>query len=149
MAGGSNIKWYGLQVLMESEEACARGLDILANDIVKAAQESMRESKSGKDYRPKWRQEGRKSKPKGAARGRARNVSSAPGEAPAVQYGDLIRSIAWIRIEKLTRRIGTNQKYGRYLEFGTKRMKPRPFLRPALKSIVGANGEKIFDRLMK
>jgi hypothetical protein len=28
--------------------------------------------------------------------------------------------------------VGTNVIYGKWLEFGTRRMKPRPFMRPSL-----------------
>lgn len=142
MAGG--VKWFGTEVMKLVEKHLEQGLDELANDIVKTAQESMREPKSGKDYRPKWRQEGKR-KPKGMARGRARNVSSAPGEAPAVQYGDLIRSIQYTRAGKLIRHVGTNQKHGRYTELGTKHMKPRPWLRPAYKKHTGKDAEVHFE----
>jgi HK97 gp10 family phage protein len=59
--------------------------------------------------------------------------ASAPGESPATDTGALVSSIkAW---EKgLTAEIGTEIKYGAALEFGTQRIKPRPFMRPALES---------------
>ncbi len=55
-------------------------------------------------------------------------TASAPGEPPAVATGDLLRSYqavkkpggggAWL--------VGTPLKYARYLEVGTKNMRPRP-----------------------
>lgn len=55
-------------------------------------------------------------------------ISSAPGETPATQTGTLIRSVT-SETEKLVGRVGTNLKYGLYLEIGTKNIAPRPFLR--------------------
>ncbi len=57
-------------------------------------------------------------------------TSSAPGEPPATQTGTLIRSMT-SEVEKLVGRVGTNLKYGLYLEIGTKNIVPRPYLRPA------------------
>jgi HK97 gp10 family phage protein len=78
----------------------------------------------------------------GPRRGRfysgAQTRSSAPGEAPAVQTGNLVRSIASDKPRALTRDVGTNVKYGVYLEFGTRKMAPRPFLKPALKKSLRA-----------
>ena len=64
-----SVKWYGNQVLATAEKAMEQGLDILANKIVKHAQNAMKEPKSGKMY-PK-----------------AQTRSSAPYEAPAAQHG--------------------------------------------------------------
>ena len=62
---------------------------------------------------------------------------SAPGEPPHLATGTLARSIEMETFRDgadLVGRVGTNLKYGRFLEFGTARMAPRPFLRPALQS---------------
>ena len=59
---------------------------------------------------------------------------SAPGEPPHVQTGRLRASVAFeVDKESLTARVGTNVKYGRYLELGTRAgIAPRPWLRRAL-----------------
>ena len=39
--------------------------------------------------------------------------------------------------EGIVARVGTNVEYAPHLEYGTSRMKARPFLRPALQQVVG------------
>lgn len=60
---------------------------------------------------------------------------SAPGEAPAVDTGRLRASITH-RVEKesgeVVGYVGTNVEYAPWLEFGTTRMKARPFMMPAI-----------------
>lgn len=100
----------------------------------------------------------------GGERGFGKRRPSPPGQPPAIQTGTLNRSITYdtTDIDRLTVRVGTNIKYGKYLELGgmkpytivpkngkvlsfvvngkrifTKRvvhppLKARPFLRPAL-----------------
>jgi HK97 gp10 family phage protein len=65
--------------------------------------------------------------------------ASAPGQSPAVQTGQLVRSIGmqW-RGEKL--RVGTDLIRGRFLEFGTAEIRARPFMRPAYASVKDAMG---------
>lgn len=56
------------------------------------------------------------------------------GEPPFIQTGRLRRSITNEIIqeaEEVLLRVGTNVKYAAHLEFGTKKMAARPFLRPA------------------
>ncbi len=77
----------------------------------------MREPKSGRTYiRP----------------GRI-HVASAPGESPAVDYGKLVADIKTRYLDAgLTGEIGTRgTPYGEFLERGTERMFPRPFVDPA------------------
>ncbi len=66
---------------------------------------------------------------------------SKPGETPAIQTGDLRRSIAQeTDAANLVTRIGPRAttgggkslKYARYLEFGTRKMAARPYMRPAI-----------------
>ena len=70
--------------------------------------------------------------------------SSAAGEYPKTDTGQLVSSLFFrVGADKLSAFFGTKLAYGRYLEFGTSRMAPRPWLRPTLK----ANEGRISDRL--
>ena len=58
---------------------------------------------------------------------------SKEGEPPRVQTGRLRRSISHELHPALPiARVGTNVKYGKWLELGTATMAPRPFMRPGL-----------------
>lgn len=62
-------------------------------------------------------------------------VPSQPGQPPHLRTGTLNRSIDQETFRKagtFVGRIGTNLKYGRYLEMGTTKMGARPYLRPSL-----------------
>jgi HK97 gp10 family phage protein len=63
-----------------------------------------------------------------------KNVSKTPPNHPAVDTGRLRSSITY-KVEndfgKITGLVGTNVFYGSYLEFGTSRMPPYPWLFPA------------------
>ena len=88
----------------------------------------------------------------GKARKRIYNFThSRPGNPPFKQTGHLRRSIAWEIVTAglggptVIGRVGTNLKYGRWLELGTKRMKRRPFIvstlrkyEPEIRSILTA-----------
>ena len=67
-----------------------------------------------------------KTKPK-----RIYGFPSKPGEPPHKQTGHLRRSVAW-ELVGLVARVGTNLRYGRWLELGTSKMAARPWLRVAL-----------------
>lgn len=68
-------------------------------------------------------------------RGRITHRASAPGRPPAVDTGRLRASYTWA-MGRVGRRpfveVGTNVKYAPFLEFGTRRMRARPHLRPAV-----------------
>lgn len=59
-------------------------------------------------------------------------TASAPGEPPAVMTGQLRTSIKYriVGDMKVTGEVGSELKKAVELEFGTERIKPRPFLRP-------------------
>jgi phage gpG-like protein len=134
-------KWFGAEVSRELTAMTEAGLTAIAADIASAAKAKMREEKHGVE--PQTEENGRK--PTGFTTRR-----SAPGEAPAIQTGALLRSITWEKPAPLVRRVGTNLKYGAWLELGTKskktkktRIAPRPFLRPAMDESKG-RAEKVF-----
>jgi HK97 gp10 family phage protein len=60
----------------------------------------------------------------------ARHTASAPGQPPANQTGDLVKSIK-VSKERNKSIISINKNYAVYLEFGTSKMRPRPFIIPA------------------
>jgi len=59
-----------------------------------------------------------------------RHQSSAPGQAPANNTGALVRSIK-VNKDKNKATISIEKNYAVYLEFGTSKMRPRPFIIPA------------------
>jgi HK97 gp10 family phage protein len=59
------------------------------------------------------------------------HTASAPGEAPATDTGRLVSSLA-ADINGLRAEVSANTEYAAPLEFGTRKMEPRPFLFPAL-----------------
>ena len=74
-------------------------------------------------------QTGRKTKPHDT------HQASAPGDAPAVDTGRLRQSIGVQRVGEGHYRVGTNVQYAPLLEFGTRRMAARPFIRPSLEKV--------------
>lgn len=97
----------------KAEKEIATVLDAVGTSIINGVKKQMRESKSGRTYK----------------RGRfgRDHVASAPGEAPAVDTGRLINSSIYkSRVSPLELLVGSNVKYSEYLEFGTRRIKPRP-----------------------
>lgn len=64
---------------------------------------------------------------------RRTHQSSAAGEAPATDTGNLVNNIAIsIDGDRLGASVESNAEYSTYLEFGTANMAARPFLQPAL-----------------
>jgi HK97 gp10 family phage protein len=62
------------------------------------------------------------------------HTASAPGEAPAIDFGALINSLHARLVSGLSgpeAEVFTNAEYGKALEFGTSKMRARPFMRPA------------------
>ena len=60
----------------------------------------------------------------------ARHTASAPGQPPANVTGELVRSIK-VTKERNKSTINISKNYAIFLEFGTSKMRPRPFIIPA------------------
>lgn len=67
----------------------------------------------------------------GAPRSNGKGFHSKPGEPPNTDTGRLVSSIKFEFIEPGTALVGTNLKYGAWLEFGTQNVAARPWLAPA------------------
>lgn len=85
-------------------------------DITRRMKMAMGEPKSGREY------------PRGGGKV---HIASAPGEAPAIDYGTLINSITEDFPTDLTGITYSSVPYSVYLEFGTHKIAPRPAWIPA------------------
>ena len=65
-------------------------------------------------------------------RGNITHQASAPGQPPMTDTGTLVRSV-YFDLKPLTATVGSRLAYSHYLEFGTRRMAPRPVWMPAVK----------------
>jgi len=86
-------------------------------------------------------------------RGSVEHTASKPGFPPNSDTGNLIKGIRWdVNSSKVVGVVGTNVKYGAWLEFGTKDIAPRPWLLPAyiknLKNIM-SNFEAAVKKALK
>jgi HK97 gp10 family phage protein len=79
--------------------------------------------------------------------------SSAPGEAPANDTGNLLSSISHVQNEDRNGVVSSIVKvkalYGKWLEYGTSKMAERPFVRPTKEYIEPIFKEYIISRLRK
>lgn len=125
-----NLNQYGKKAQQEARKATAR----TAIDIHAHAVKAVQSRGNGRVY----------------TRGPGRNLSathqaSAPGEPPATDTGRLVSSLVW-RMDGDGALIGSTVRtppYPMFLEFGTRNMEARPFMRPAL----DAHRQAYLDRL--
>jgi len=99
-------------VTVRVDRAVAETAEAAAND----AKASMAMSKSGTIY-----------KRRGIS-----HQASAPGEPPALDIGRLVGSVRVTRLGSMRWAMGPNTEYAEALEYGTRKMGARPFLRPAV-----------------
>jgi hypothetical protein len=119
------LKWTPGAFMVKIEGLTEAALDSVAAMVKDDAQMSMLKPKSGKPPR-------KKGFILTQTIGKQKVTASAPGEAPAVQTGRLYGSIEVIKGQPLSRLIWARDKKAHLLELGTRKMAPRPFLRPAL-----------------
>ena len=77
------------------------------------------------------------------------NAVSLPGEAPANQTDALAQSITYKKIFPFTFQIIVGAYYGFYLEYGTRKMAPRPFFGKALVWVTVRLEKHVKDAFMK
>ena len=106
----------GASMAREIDEVCENtALDIQA----RAQMAIMNPPKSGRIYR----------------RGNVAHQASAPGEAPATDTGNLVNSAYTKKLADADYETGFTVEYAAPLEFGTAKIEPRPYLRPAVEAV--------------
>ena len=112
----SNFAAIGQQMAREIDGVCeSTALDIQA----RAQMAIMNPPKSGRIYR----------------RGNVAHQASAPGEAPATDTGNLVNSAYTKKLADADYETGFTVEYAAALEFGTPKIEPRPYLRPAVEAV--------------
>lgn len=101
-----------------AERGAHHVVDWARQRIEQGAKESLLEGKSGVKYK------------------RLPNRSSAPGEAPAHQFGPLMKGINSKMVSALRGSASSTAPYAGYLEGGTRKMAARPHMQPALDKTV-------------
>ena len=75
--------------------------------------------------------------------------ASAPGQSPASDTGNLVRNIRVRNVNKDFVKVESNAPYSSFLEFGTSKMLPRPFLFPATERSRPKIAQAVFNRVKK
>lgn len=78
---------------------------------------------------------------------RRTHKASSAGQPPATDTGRLVSSITQERTGKAEAEVGSTVVYSKFLEFGTRNMDERPWLRPALKKAGKAFEKRVYDKL--
>ena len=122
------IKWFGNRVFTLATEANVTAMHKAALLVESDVKQNFTLQGQGRQY--------------------GKHTASRPGEPPAIDTGVLRASMMSEVVKSGTNvtgkvgpdvehiaakaPVGTNVEYGFYLEMGTSKMQPRPFLRPAL-----------------
>ena len=140
----ANITTIGLQELgvslerlnkntkKKAMEELAKSANTMRNTIIRAMQQTTKAS---------WFY----------VRGRKKHFPSLPGHAPAIDSGQLLKSIDF---EKRTQEVevgslrGGGTNYAEYLEEGTKKMEARPFLDPSLQKVLPSITTNIMQAIL-
>jgi HK97 gp10 family phage protein len=124
------------------ENATNEAIKAIARVIEKAVLKIDREAKLLIDRGPKF---GKVYIKKGIP-----HQASAPGQSPATDTGRLVNSITWRTFNRgLSAELGSTVDYAAFLEEGTSKMDPRPWLRPAFEAHVDDIVDEITDTLRK
>lgn len=121
-------KWNGPRVKAKMDRHMEQSLDIAALTVTQSIKDSFGDS-------------GVVGKRSGATKQDRRKNTSKPWGPPNVDTSFLKSNVGWDKVRRFARRIGLSMRnsgdgqsvpYGIYLEFGTRNMLPRPWLRPGI-----------------
>ena len=80
---------------------------------------------------------------------RREHRASAPGQAPASDTGNLVSKIIVRQKSQDVTSVESNANYSAFLEYGTSKMQPRPFMLPAFEKSKKPITEATFKRVVK
>lgn len=141
----SNINWYGNRVFTLATAANVKAMHKAALLVESDVKKNFTLQGTGMTIKGVWTPGASRKKTKSDKR----HMAAAPWKPPAIDIGILRASImsevevsglsingrVGPDIEKIAAKapVGTDVNYGLYLEIGTSKMEPRPYLRPGLR----------------
>lgn len=114
------------QITSEMSAMLGKIVEKIAGDLEAGVKDQMAAKKSGRIYRKGSLYNIKTRK----AMEYRTHQASAPGEAPAIDYGQLVNSIQIKAETPLTYIVSTNVSYAMPLEYGSRKMAARPVWRP-------------------
>jgi len=138
MASEIRMKFHTKEVIRSIEQAAAQRMEEAVIHVREVTIDTLGQPGTGRVYTHYFWSDASGRLRRGRERGKP-HQASAPGEPPAVDTGELRQSVRWT-IEgsgtEVTGTVGTKKKHGKMLEFGTTKIKARPWLHPSfLKSL--------------
>lgn len=119
------LKFHTDKVVKAMDDAASQKMLMAVNEVRNVTLETLSGSRHGRTYKVPGTQR--------------LYTASAPGEAPAQATAGLRQSVE-TKIEgkgmEVIGTVGTDLEYGRPLEFGTKRMAARPWLKPSFEKAI-------------
>jgi len=111
-----SFKKLNVTMMPDLQEIIKGGAQTIRTEAVNLIQKGAKSGKVYKRYNP--------------AR---EHISSAPGQAPASDTGNLVRNLKVVQVNPDVTQVVSNAIYSKELEMGTSKMRARPFLFPAYK----------------
>lgn len=120
----NNVQWYGTEFIGQMKRGLTKNLTAAGTLLLKDVRAAL--NVDGRTVTETTTASG-KTRRKYGKRG---SSPSQPGEPPHKQSGRLRRdTFKQLKPKKMVMRVGTRAPHGGMLEFGTRKMAPRPYLR--------------------
>ena len=126
------LKQLNKQLEPDFQEIVKGGAQLIRGEAIKSIQQGAKSGIVYEKYNP-----------------RRTHRASAPGESPASDTGNLVSKIIVKQQSKDKVNVESNANYSAFLEYGTSKMQPRPFMLPAFEKSKKPIVEATFKRVVK
>ena len=132
----SQLKRLGKDMEQPFQEVVKGGGQLIRGEAIKSIQSGAKSGIMYQKYNP-----------------RREHRASAPGQAPASDTGNLVSKIIVRQKSRDVTSVQSNANYSAFLEYGTSKMQPRPFMLPAFekskKPIINAVLNRVKQKIME
>ena len=132
----SQLKRLGKDMEQPFQEVVKGGGQLIRGEAIKSIQSGAKSGVMYQMYNP-----------------RREHRASAPGQAPASDTGNLVSKIIVRQKSQDVTSVESNANYSAFLEYGTSKMQPRPFMLPAFekskKPIINAVLNRVKQKIME
>ena len=112
----ASLKKLNVTMLPDLQEVIKGGAQTIRTEAINLIQKGAKSGRVYKRYNPS-----------------RTHTASAPGQAPASDTGNLVRNIKVVQVNQDVTQVKSEARYSKELEYGTSKMRARPFMFPAYK----------------